>query len=233
MTIYERTSFTQLFDRDSANLFEDHLFKECVFNNCALSLTKSPQLRSTVRNVRILDCTSLSCDIGPAVFDNVIVAGLRTNDLLIVWGALFKHVTLSGNCGKLKINKAAHFVDRTAEIQEPFATARDSFYRNVDWALDISEARFQEFDMHGVPARLVRRDATSQAVVTREKAIQQDWRSRISRFNTYWPYVIDMFLESGDSDIVLVAPKAKPKQEVMQLVDGLEDLRQAGVAEPN
>jgi hypothetical protein len=103
----------------------------------------------------------------------------------------------------------------------------------VDWALDISEALFKEFDMHGVPARLVRRDPATQVIVTREKALQPGWRSKLDPSNTFWPFVIDLFLQDGEPDIVLVAPKGKRKKDYLSLLDGLNDLRQAGVAEPD
>src|SRR5262249_22631420 len=172
MTTHDGKTFKKLFDDDSGAVFKDLAFNKCVFDNCALSLTKSPALRSTVRNVQITNCMSVNCGIGPAVFEDVVVDGLETNDLLILWGPLFEHMKLIGKIGRIKINTAAHFVDRSPETQGPFALAKSEFYKGVDWALDISEAHFREFDMHGVPARLVRRDPATQVVVTREKAMQ-------------------------------------------------------------
>jgi hypothetical protein len=233
MNTYDRQNFLQRFDRDSGALYESIQFINCNFDNCALSLTKSPGLRSIVRNVLVTNCVTSNCGIGPAVFEDVTVDGLDTNDLLILWSPLFKHVTLRGKVGKIKINTAAHFVDRSAEVQQPFDLARAKFYEEVDWALDISKAEFKEFDMHGVPARLVRRDTATQVVVTRERALQPGWRERLSATNTHWPFVIDMFLQDGEPDIVLVAPKGKRKRDFTRLVDGLAELRQAGVAEPD
>lgn len=233
MTSYTGITFTQLFDRDSAACFENTVFSNCVFDNSALSLTKSPQLRSTVRNVRLTACVSVNCGIGPALFDDVIIDGLETNDLLICWSPLFRHVTLKGKIGKIKVNIAAHFVDRSPEVQRPFDEARNQFYEIVDWALDISEAQFNEFDLHGVPARLVRRDCATQAIVTRDKALRPGWRDRLSSANKFWPMVIDMFLQQNEPDIILVAPKGKRKKDFTRLVEGLNELRQVGVAEPD
>jgi len=233
MTVYSDRTFLQRFDRDSGAVLEGMQFTNCTFDNCALSLTKSPNLRSTVRNVQVVNCVTVNCGVGPAVFEDVVVDGLDTNDLLILWSPLFKHVTLRGKIGKIKINTAAHFVDRSLEVQRPFDQARVRFYKSVDWALDISEAEFGEFDMHGVPSRLVRRDPATQVVVTRERALQSGWRDRLSAANTHWPFVIDLFLEDGEPDIVLVAPKRKRKRDFTRLLDGLIELRQVGVAEPD
>jgi hypothetical protein len=233
MKAYENQTFEKLYDQDSGAVFENLVLGNCVFNNCALSLTKSPELRSTVRNVQLVNCVSVNCGIRSAVFENVTIDGLQTNDLLILWGPLFKHVTLKGKIGKIKINRIADFWSPHSEMQRPFDLARSRFYETVDWALDISEAHLKEFEMDGVPARLVRRDSATQVVVTREKALRSGWRERLSPSNTYWPFVIDMFVKDGEPDIVLVAPKGKRKREFTQLIEGLNELRQIGVAEPD
>ncbi len=225
-----RETFFKQFDQNSGALFEDLDFEECVFDNCALSLTKDNSLRSTVCNVRLVNCEARGCGIGPAIFQDVMVDGLKTNDLLILWAPLFRRVTLRGKIGKLKINVAAHYSDRSEETQRPFDKARLEFYSDSDWAIDISEGKFQEFDMHGVPARLVRRDPETQVVVTRENAIRPDWREKLSSWNDYWPFVIDLFLEDEEEDIVLVAPKGKPKKQFTESLNGINELCDIGVA---
>ena len=88
--------------------------------------------------------------------------------------------------------------------------------------------------MSGVPARLVRRDPESQVIVTREKAARKGWRRKLAPWNTWWPFVIELFLESGDSDEVLVAHRSGRREKTFpRLVAGLEDLRRVGVAEPD
>ena len=126
-------------------------FTGCEFNNCAFSLTKSVNLRSTIRRAVFESCTSISCGIGPAIFEEVRVDGLATNELLLFWSPSFKHVTFVGNIGRMRINDAAHFVDRSKQLQEPFDRARKRFHANLDWALDISEAKFSLFEMEGIP----------------------------------------------------------------------------------
>ncbi len=104
MIEYRQEKFDSLFDRgDSLSLSGMH-FDQCVFSNCALSLTKDFGARSTVRNVVIERCSADGCDIGPADFEDVTVDGLATSDRLIVWGATFNRVTLRGDIGKIKVN---------------------------------------------------------------------------------------------------------------------------------
>lgn len=226
-TLSNRT-FSSLFDIDTGAVIQDINLYQCVFENCSLSRTKNPKLRSIVRNVDLADCVSINCKIGPVVLEEVTVNNLDTNDLLIMWGGLFKHVTLKGNIGRIKVNLEAHFADFSKETQEPFDEVRVAFYENTDWALDIREAHFDEFELRGVPTELVRRNSNTQVVVTREKAMHIDWDRRVSAWNKHWPHILKHFLDDGDPSTILIAPRGKRK-----LLDGLKELRDLGVAEPN
>jgi hypothetical protein len=116
------------------------------------------------------------------------------------------------------------------EEQWAFDEANANYYANVDWALDISEARFEEGEIQRVPAKLIMRDPETQIIITREKALKGVWK-QLDLSKTHWATSIEFFLERGDEDVVLVAPKRHPKYP--QLLDGLKMLRDAGVAEPN
>lgn len=224
--------FVDLFDRGNAMHLDSLRFVNCNFENSALSLTKDIQRRSTASNIELIKCSANGCDIGPAVLRNVRIDSLATNDLLIVWGAFFDRVKLSGPIGKIKINHFVHHADRSEATQGPFDRARTNFYETVEWALDISEARFKEFDVRGIPAGLIRRDPETQVVVTRERAMRSGWRERLSPSNTLWPFMIKLFLSDGDPDTVLVAPLGAPKARRESLIQGLNELRELGVAEP-
>ena len=232
MKTYRGRTFRQLFDRDSGAVLSDLDLTRCVFDNCGLSLARSVSTMSHIRNVRAVDCRSVSCHVGPAVFEDVLIDGLAINEQLVLHAPLFNRVTLRGDIGRLLLSRGACLAYYDAEVQSKFDAARRSFYPGVEWALDISGARFLEFEADGVPARLVRRDPDTQVVVTRERALQSGWREQLSVENTFWPFVLDEFLSNGDADIVLVAPKRARQKEYRSLVAGLNELRQLGVAEP-
>jgi hypothetical protein len=219
-------------DRGGLRSDDPTTFIDCRFQNCALSLTTNPGMRSEVSNLSLVGCSAHQCDVGPAILRNIRIDSLNTSDLLIIWGAVFDRVKISGPIGKLKINQFVHPSQRSKEVQEPFDRHRVDFYRSVDWALDISEARFKEFDLRGVPARLIRRDPETQVVVTRDRAAQPGWREALSATNTLWPFAIDLFLSDGDEDMVLVAPMGAAKAKRDALLGGLRELRRLGVAEP-
>jgi hypothetical protein len=232
MIEHKNQIFHSLFDRGDALLLENMSFESCSFTNCKLSLTKERDRRSVVRNVTLRDCAANACGVGPAILEDVEINGLSTSDLLIIWGATFKHVTFRGVIGKIKINPWVHFVDRTPTVQQPFDEYKANLYRSIDWALDISGARFNEFDVRGIPAKLIRIDPDTQAVVTRDRALRKGWSEAISPSNTLWPFMIKLFLSDGDEDMVLAAPLNAPKKRRDVLIQGLQELRTLGVAEP-
>ena len=233
MNGYKNQTFRKLYDDGGALCLENMRFENCMFESCELSLTKDVDRRSTVRKVSLKNCASNGCGIGPAIFEDVEVDGLATNDLLIVWAATFHHVKLSGDIGKIKINPWAHFVDRTDSTQEPFTRQREAFYRSIDWALDISEARFKGFDATGIPARLFRRDPESQAVVTRERVTGENGQRIAKADGNPWLPWIRGALSDGSSDGVLVTPLGVPKKKRDEFLHGLRQLRDLGIAEPD
>jgi hypothetical protein len=232
MIEYKNQTFRSLFDRGDALVLENMQFEDCMFENCAISLTKDVNRRSVVRNVTLKNCASNGCGVGPVILEDVNIDGLATNDLLIIWAATFHHVKLSGEIGKIKINSWAHFVDRTEATQKPFAGQRENLYRSIDWALDISEARFKGFDATGIPARLFRRDPESQAVVTQDRVTVENGQ-RIARAdgNPWLPWIRGA-LSDGFSDGVLVTPLGAPKKKRDEFLRGLRQLRELGIVEP-
>jgi hypothetical protein len=231
MRVFEEQQFDSFDDRDSGALFSDIEFRNCYFESCAVSITRNPNLRSTVRNVRLVNCSQRGCSIRTAIFEDVVVDGLKTHgQLLQCWSAVFNRVVMSGKIDRLMTSPAVSGGLATPEEQAAFDRANAEYYRGVDWALDISEAQFKELDLRGVPAGLVRRDPETQVVVRRERALEGAWRE-LSFEDNLWPLGISQFLDTGEEDMVLVAAKRHPK--FRQRLEGLNLLRKAGVAEPD
>jgi len=226
-------TFDSVFDRGDARTIDGQRFIDCDFVNCGLSLTSQIERRSTVRNVELVNCRANGCHIGPAILEDVTIDGLQTNDLLILWGTVFRRVVIAGRIGKVKINHYVDAVDRSDGTQGPFDAFRNEVYSSIDWALDIRNAKFKEFEVRGIPARLIRRAPESQVVVTRERALQPGWREGLGGSNELWPFMIDLFLSDGDEDMVLVAPLGAPKKKRDTLLGQLQELRDVGVALPD
>ncbi len=235
MQMFENQEFHRLHDRDSGRLFADMEFMQCQFRSCFISRGYDPNLRSTARNMRFLRCEEKACTIGRAILEDILVDGLKTHGRFDTWGAVFKHVTLKGRIGNLKISDFIVAADASPALRHKinlrFQAANAEYYRNVDWALDISQAEFEQADIRGVPGHLIRRDPETQVLVTRQKAEAGEWKN-LDLSRTYWATAINVALrEPHYTDMVLVAPKRDPRFK--ELLDGLNLLRRAGVAEPD
>lgn len=239
--VYEGKEFEGFFDgrsilpfrRWSGRVFEDMTFRRCRFVGCTIAAVRSPKHRTVVRNVEVVRCEQAGCHIGSVVAEEVFVDGLKSATDIKTWGAVFKHVTLTGRLGALLISPLVAPWDHDQTRQRLFEEANARYYESVDWALDISEAIFTEADIRGVPARLIRRDPETQMVITREKALEGVWRELDLR-KTYWQTSIEFMLNREDQDTVLVCPKAAVGEwNYRDLLEGLRLLSEAGVAEPD
>lgn len=228
--IYTNQVFSCFYDRSSGRVFEDLEFRRCRFESSSISITRNPKKRSTVRNAKMIQCEEIGCSLDTAIIEDVIIEGLKTSDLFQTWGAVYKHVVLRGNIGRIMISPLVATAMAKPKEQAAFDKANAEYYQNVDWALDISEGRFYEIDIRRIPARLIRRDPETQVVVTREKALLGEWK-KLDLSKTYWGGWLDYFIKTGNQDLVLVAPKRH--QKYIDWLDGLKKLRDAGVAEPD
>lgn len=231
MKIYHDEKFQGFRDRESCALFENMEFHDCYFQGGYVSYTKDPKKRSTIRNIRMINCSQRGCAIYPAIIEDVLIDGFRTHgQCLQTWGAVFKHVILRGKVDDLMISYVVGIPSEEPEVLESFDTANAKYYENVDWALDISQAEFRDVDIRGLPARLIRRDPETQIVVTRETALEGRWRN-INLKDGLWKTSLSMFLDQNRPDVVLVAPKKS--RRFKNLLEDLRIFRSEGIAEPD
>jgi len=228
MQRFHRRNLDGLADRNSGAVFGDLHFSQCVFDDCVLSATDDPSLRSTIRNVRLDDCSVRSVAIFAAAVEDTVISNLKTRGLLQTWGTVFSRVTLQGKIGRLMLSSRLGGLI-SDETQRTFDQANQEYYRHVDWALDISQARFHELDIRGIPARLIRRDPRTQVVITRERAMQGIWRQH--RFKSLAAAYIKGLLYEGHADVVVVVPRLWPLS--WGFAHDLARLRELGVAEPD
>jgi hypothetical protein len=163
-----------------------------------------------------------------AVIEDCVVDGLRGGGLMHMDGCAYEHVIVRGEIGQLLLTNAV--VTFNAEIKRRFEEANAIYYAGVDWALDISEARFgEQIGLRGIPSALVRRDPRTQVVVTRKRIEERPWSDvdLDARVRTW----IRMMVGSGWPDGVFVVPETHPRRQSM--LESLEMLRPTGVAEPD
>jgi len=241
MKTFENCKFYDLHNYDLQDsgggwIFSDMEFVDCQFIGCTFStfekslFNEQEFVRTVAQNLRFVNCTIDGVHIGPGIVEDTTIDGLKLRKHMQTWGTVFKHVVIKGVVDKLMLTPYVDVLGNFPHVQRYFDRANSEYYEDVDWALDISEASFKDCDIRAIPARLIRRDPSTQVVLTREKAMQGKWRE-LDLSGTFWPTAIELFLESGYKDELLVAPKKA--RNFRQLLEGLNKLRDAGVVEPD
>lgn len=139
--------------------YEDVRLAGCTLKGCRLVQVDDPGLSLVVRNVVIDHCRMEGCVAAGVYFEDVTVDTLRLARLHLLGGCVFKHVTLRGKIGPVMAIRPP---------KPEFVAGIVERYKEVDWALDISEAVFSDADFYYVPGELIRRDENTQVLLRRE-----------------------------------------------------------------
>ncbi|MBI2394642.1 MAG: hypothetical protein HYV09_34050 [Deltaproteobacteria bacterium] len=222
----------------SSSLHQGLAFENCTFEGCAfarrLGTFEDPMRWATIRRLSVKSCKARGCSLGPIFLEDSIVDGLDVEHLH-VWGAVYQRLTLRGRIGGLVLDdRVAVPHGETKEISDRcWAFHRAHYARQTDWAIDISQAEFtKEIDVRGIPARLIRRDRETQAVVKRINAAARRDRQLLPE-DSPWIAIIDrLFDPSWDQeDALLVAPRRY--RHFKKWLEGIRILRDAGIADPD
>ncbi|MBI9047323.1 MAG: hypothetical protein JEZ06_22740 [Anaerolineaceae bacterium] len=216
-------------------LFSNHNFKNCHFQGAVIGfyrvgISGSLRNRTIIQNIRLIGCKQTGCAINGVILKDILVDGLETHNLLIIRSSVLNQVTLKGKIGEIMITPNL-FLGESKRKNNAFLKANTEYYSSVDWALDISEAQFSfPVDIRGIPARLVKRDPITQAVVKLNKAKEGKWK----KFNfglAPWSTYLSFLVRSEFEDIILTAPKNSSKLEFNDHLDGIKKLRDTGIAD--
>jgi len=218
-------------DGPKGRVYSGHEFIFCNFSECLPPAGKS--VRPVVSQCTFKDCGAGDLDVDPLLFEDILFDNFGGSDLVIFWAPIFHRVRLKGQIGSIKINTRYTTVKHSAAIQKKFDAAREKAYADMDWALDISEARLSTFDLEGIPARLIKRNPAVHLTVTRKKAKKAGWRKHMKPEDDYWVFRIDNMLDSDDDDVVIALHRRKTAAQKAKLRDGMQRLRDLGVAEPD
>lgn len=229
--VVKNQKFEMLDDPELPRVLSGVTLQNCWIFACHYGMTaKTPAERRHIRNIDIVGCKATNNSwIGPVIVEDVEINGFQTGGLCIAWGAAFRHVRIRGRCGRFMLAFLSEAANSPEKIRW-FGEANKRVYEETDWALDISEGEFEEFDIRNVPAGLVRRDPETQVVVRRDRAqlTQEVWR-KLDLSGTPWAIALSNMLEWGREDTVLVAPKRK--RDFARWLAGLRLLQKEGVAE--
>jgi hypothetical protein len=229
MPEFKNRKFTNVVERETGNTYADFHYEKCEFVGCAVGVTRDPSKRSTFVNCSLRDCKLIKCNLDEAFVEDSSISNLATSDLFQSFGAAFKHVSISGRIGRVMFSGFPLSVYSWPPLREQFEQQNDDYYKNVDWALDISKAEFLECDIRQMPIHLIRRDPETQMVVTRVRAMVGDWRAM--PIGDYWKGMLQVFLDLQEPSTILFAPKRD--KNFKEMLKGLQVLRAEGVVEPD
>jgi hypothetical protein len=157
--------------------------------------------------------------------EDLVIDGLESSELFI-WATRFRHVVFRGVIGNIKIQPVWPVPNQA--LDRVWLSANQQFYQKVDWALDIREAEFDDFEVRGVPCHLIRMDPETQCVIPRKIALNTDF-SRIGFDDPLFCRVIEMGLVSTEPfDFVIVA--GKRSRHFKMKLRGIRRLRELGLA---
>lgn len=203
------------------------IYTNCSFDNCLVSLTNNVRKKTLVKNVTLKNCVQKSCDVYAAVLDNIIVENLDCKSLLGLYGTLFKHVKFTGSIGNLIITPLVKSVMVNNRQNRIFLRLQENFYKNLDWALDITEAEFKgDITIRNIPVHLIRRDKSTQ-MIARKNVLNAHPNLQFELTNSPWRWQIEDFLDRDYPEIVLIAPKKS--KHFLELTEALLVLKAKGL----
>lgn len=207
-------------------------FNNVIFDNCEIGLSDDINNLPHIKNKKFNSCSFVFCTFGPAIFENIEFNNIKFEDYGIFWSPLFNQVKLKNKLTSFRINSSGFMFDKKPKIQKELDNIRSKFYEKVNWALDISEAKFSSFDYSGIPGKLFIRDPDTQFLVTKNNFYSLDLLDNSFKDSfSYLMMYLEDFIESDDEDIVIPVPLAKSKKFRQPVLEGLQELRRLGFAE--
>jgi hypothetical protein len=120
-----------------------------AFHNNSTAIPTSPVARLTIRDVAMYRCHHWACYAYGVVFDSITVTDVRGGGVgakapSFLWGCVLSHVRIrgafSGVWWRWRVDPNDDGLSRR------FLSANLAFYKSIDWALDITEARFSIYE---------------------------------------------------------------------------------------
>lgn len=217
----------------SRNGWSGLVIDRVAFDSCYVPRTSTPGTFTTIADITLANVSHANCELHTARLERVHVDGLKRigSDPLFLWGCVFDRVVLAGNVAGLKINRSVGIgAPVPPEDQALWDRAVKLQYEAVDWALDISRARFAGgVTFEALPGDKIRRDCETQALVKRDKLRETDWE-KLDFGDSGFGIALGWFIERSQFDSVVLAARVASKHGA-QDVAVLDTLRKQSVAE--
>lgn len=203
-------------------------FERCLFSACTVGFPcRFPQDRLVLKHMTLRDCTVDALVIGPVLFENCVVENLKTQDHLWVNAAAFKHCVIRGEVGKAILFGEKELLEpRDSKRNALFIAANQRLYESLDWALDISEAQFQEFDVRSVPAECIRINDRNQIKVNYRRLREAEEAGQLEGIpgSDYIEVCLEDYEDSEMNFVLVSHPDTPEHDEEMELFQHLRKL---------
>jgi hypothetical protein len=193
------------------------------FTGCRLSQSTDPGFGLVVRDVTVRHTRAYRCAVNGVRFEDVTVDGLASQGLLRLGYCVFRHVVLRGRVGPMMTVPPPSSLP--PETMRSFTSAVVDYYRDIDWALDISAAEFSDADFYFVPGDRIIRDPDTQYLLRRERIRSVE----LGALPPFAQIFAGRFEVTPFDTIVAIAPTRSKDFPVLRAE--LEKLREAGLAE--
>ncbi len=214
-------TFEQLRSFGTSHTYSEVDLDRVKFIGCVFGQQNDPDFDFVVRDVTATKCRTTRCRVQGVRFEDITVDGLATTDQQL-GGCLFRHVTLKGKIGPIMTTPVNRGLPE--ETKAAMNAAIVAYYKDVDWALDISEAEFSDADFYMVPGDLVRRDPETQFLLRREVIAEA------KRELPLGPQIAASRFESTPFESIVAVVSRRSKNFAAELQE-FEQLRKAGLAE--
>jgi len=186
-----------------------------AFHNNSIGIPSKPKDRCVIRDVSVYRCEHWACHAYGALFEDVTVTDIRGGGKApsFLWGCVYSRVTLRGLISGLLFRWQLDPNDVTTSKR--FLASNLALYESIDWALDISAAKFSFLQcLTGVPPKLVRINPEVHFVLSLKAASELVSRSAAKDI---WAICAEELIESGmDSVVIVVGGSGKKQQAEIQ-----------------
>lgn len=185
--------------------------------------------RATVRNVTLVKCDMVRCHASSVVFENVTLDNTNMRASNVFDGCLFDRVTLRGHIGAFVAETAqwTRTLRSHQEVPDAIRELHAAFYENVEWALDLTGLKSGKVDIGDIPIELVRVNPELCFIMSRERAMKDDFEKVEGVEYTDITNMIWEFRRTTRASLLFVA---NPRAKSYKLdIEALRNMRRAGI----
>lgn len=201
-------------------------FDSCIFDNCYIGKDSNIDNLECIKSVQFNNCKFIHTYICTCLLEGVVFENVSFMDYGRFMSTLFNRVIFKGKFNSFSIQRLALLGDKNAKQQMLINNYRENFYKNIDWAIDISQAKLSEFYCDSIPTNLIIRDPDTQFVISKNNFNDLDLLDVSFRKNfKYLTSILEDFLNGEQNEMIIAVPLSKPKSFKEPIINGLKELK--------